>query len=273
VIVDTHVHAIADDLKAYPKVPDAYDWPTLTERELLGTMDRLGIERATLVQPYFTYHYDNSYQIDCAKAHPDRFAVVCVIDIADAKSPETLTRLVEADGVRGVRMFPGRKKGLLDDPKTFPVWERAIALGIPITVACNLDELHKMPAVVRRFPEAKAICFEHMWGVKFADASFPETKLVTALAPFPNVYLKLCPNNSHALREANGIAKGFYGILFDAFGPGRIMWGSNYPAHWDHYGRIEDRLPLMQDDLAFVPPSEREAFFGGTALKVWSWPA
>jgi L-fuconolactonase len=268
-IVDTHVHAIADDLGTYPKVPDAYDWPSLTDTALLGTMDRLGIDRATLVQPYFTYHYDNSYQIDCAKAHPDRFAVVCVIDIGDPKAPETLTRLVERDGVRGVRVFPGRRKGLLDDPRTFPVWERAIALGIPITVACNLDELHKMPAVVANFPKARAICFEHMWGVKFADATFPETKLITALARFPNVHLKLCPNNSYALREANGTPKNFYGALIEAFGARRMMWGSNYPAHWDHYGKIEDRLPLMQEDLSFLPASDREAFFGGTALTVW----
>ena len=268
-IVDTHVHAIADDLRTYPKVPDAYDWPSLTDTELLGTMDRLGIDRATLVQPYFTYHYDNTYQIDCARAHPDRFCVVCVIDIADPKAPETLKRLVEKDGVRGVRIFPGRRKGLLDDPKTFPVWETAIALGIPITVACNLDELHKMPAVVANFSSAKAICFDHMWAVSFANASFPETKLITALARFPNVYLKLCPNNSYAVREAKGTAESFYGTLAQAFGANRLMWGSNYPAHWDHYGKIEDRLPLMRQDLGFLAAADRAAFFGGTALRVW----
>lgn len=270
-IVDTHVHAIAADRARYPKVPDAYDWPDLTGEELLGTMDRLGIDRATLVQPYFSYHYDNSYQIDIAKAHPDRFAVVCVIDIADAKASETLTRLVEKDRVRGVRMFPGRKKGLLEDPKTFPVWETAISLGIPITVACNLDELHKMPAVVANFPKAKAICFEHMWAVQFTDASFPETKLITALARFPNVYLKLCPNNSYALREVKGTAKGFYGTLVEAFGANRLMWGSNYPAHWDVYGKIEQRLPLMQEGLSFLSTTDLDAFFGATALTVWPW--
>ena len=90
-------------------------------------MDRIGIDRATLVQPYFTYHYDNSYQIDCARAHPDRFAVVCVIDIADPKAPDILVRAGrKAKASAACAMFPGRKKGLLDDPKTFPVWERAV---------------------------------------------------------------------------------------------------------------------------------------------------
>ncbi len=268
-IVDTHVHAIADDAARYPKVADAYDWPSLTDRELVETMDRLGIDRATLVQPYFTYHYDNSYQVACAKAHPDRFVVVCVIDIADPAAPDTLARLVEDEGVRGVRMFPARRKGLLDDPATFPVWERAVALGIPITVACNLDEMHKMPAVVENFPKARAICFEHMWGGSFADPTFPEMKPVLGLARYPNVYLKLCPNNSHALRGVNGTAKGFYGPLADAFGANRLMWGSNYPAHWDTYGTIDERLALMQKDLSFLSEADRAAFFGGTALSVW----
>ena len=41
-IVDTHVHAIADDAARYPKVADAYDWPSLTERELIETMATKG---------------------------------------------------------------------------------------------------------------------------------------------------------------------------------------------------------------------------------------
>jgi predicted TIM-barrel fold metal-dependent hydrolase len=271
-IVDTHVHAIADDRGTYPKVPDAYDWPDLTGAALLATMDRLGIDRATLVQPYFTYHYDNAYQIDCARAHPDRFAVVCVIDIAKPDAPDTLSRLVEDNGVRGVRMFPGREKGLLDDPKTFPVWERAVSLGIPITVACNADELHKMPAVVASFPKAKAICFEHMWGVRLGKPPYADDLApILALAGFPNVRLKLCPNNSYAVRETGGKPTQFYGALVDAFGARRIMWGSNYPAHWDHYGKIEDRLPLAREDFAFLPEADRRAVLGETALTVWPW--
>jgi predicted TIM-barrel fold metal-dependent hydrolase len=271
-IVDTHVHAIAADRARYPKVPDAYDWPDLTDTELLDKMDRLGIDRATLVQPYFTYHYDNSYQIDCARAHPDRFAVVCVVVIAKPDAAETLTRLVERDGVRGVRMFPGRRKGLLDDPKTLPVWEKAIALGIPITVACNFDELHKMPDVVARFPAAKAICFEHMWGVRLGKPPYTDDLApILALARFPNVHLKLCPNNSYAVRETKGDPAQFYGALAKAFGADRLMWGSNYPAHWDHYGKIADRLPLAREDFSFLSARDQAQVLGETALAVWPW--
>ena len=57
----------------------------------------------------------------------------------------------------------------------------------------------------------------------------------------------------------------------EAFGARRIMWGSNYPAHWDHYGTIEDRLPLMQEDFSFLPKADCRAIFGETALRVWPW--
>ena len=184
------------------------------------------------------------------------------------KAPDTLLDWSKSNGVRGVRMFPGRKKGLLDDPKTFPVWERAVSLGIPITVACNLDEMHKMPAVVANFPKAQGdLLRAHVGREVRASRPSRRSQPVLALARFPNVYLKLCPNNSYALREAKGTPKGFYGALVDAFGASRIMWGSNYPAHWDHYGPIEDRLPLMQED--FVVPARggpRAPFFGETAL-------
>ena len=47
------------------------------------------------------------------------------------------------------------------------------------------------------------------------------------------------------------------------------MWGSNYPAHWDKYAQIPERLALTQRDLAFLPEEDRRWILGETALNVW----
>lgn len=134
-IVDTHVHVVSDDRKKYPQIKDTEhagsaptvadigqpEWPALTVETLLSTMDECGIDRALLVQTYFTYHFDNSYMIDAALAHPKRFLSVCVIDQLAKDAPDLLTELVEKRGVRGLRMMGARGKGVLGDPRTFPL--------------------------------------------------------------------------------------------------------------------------------------------------------
>lgn len=268
-IIDTHVHVVAGDHDKYPVLPDAPDWPVNEIEMLVRDMDAAGITKAVLVQTMFTYGFDNRYMIDCAAKYPGRFETVCVIDPVAADAPVTLTELVEKHGVRGVRLMPrGQKEGMLWDAQTFPLWRRAGELGIPVTVAAELPHLPQMPAVVARFPEVK-IAFEHMWGIELGPSPFEKIAPIFALAQFPNVYLKLCPNNSHAVREAKGTAPQFFGALIERFGIRRLMWGSNFPAHPHRFGDLAARLAIMHEDFAFLPAADRAWFFAGSALSLW----
>src|SRR6185503_18675393 len=135
VIVDTHVHVFTDDRKKYPQIRDTAragsiptiteigqtEWPLTTIEELIRQMDEVGVDKATLVQAYFVYEYDNSYAIDATLAHPDRFASVIVLDPMDKGSPDELSRLVEEKGVTGMRCMRGRlPASSLGEPETFP---------------------------------------------------------------------------------------------------------------------------------------------------------
>ncbi len=267
-IVDTHVHVVSGNRQKYPVLPEAPDWPVTEIDGLVRDMDAIGIDKAVLVQTMFTYGFDNSYMIDCAARYPTRFETVAVIDQTARNAPETLTDLVEKHRVRGVRFMPkGFPAGVLTNPQTFPVWQRASDLGIPITVAAELEHLPGMPSVVERFPQAK-IAFEHMWALELTPP-FDSIKPIFELARFPNVSLKLCPNNSHAVRDGKGKAEDFFGGLIARFGIGRVMWGSNYPAHSHRFGGLKERLHIMQEDFAFLGAADRERFFSGNALGFW----
>ena len=268
-IVDTHVHVTSDNLVKYPRVQDAYDWPTQTAESLLTSMKEVGIDRALLVQPYFTYHFDNSYQVDAALAYPDRFLCVCVIDQLAKNAPDVLTELVEKRGVRGVRIMHGKAHdGVLRDPRSIPVWERAGALGIPICLAARFDEIPDARVMIERFPKV-TVALEHMWAQNVGEPPYAHLQPMFEMAQFPNVRLKITPNNSHAAREGKSRPRDFYGTLVECFGAKRLMFGSNYPAHWDRCGMIKDRLPLMQEDLAFLSKEDRRWIFGETALSLW----
>jgi L-fuconolactonase len=268
-IVDTHVHVTSGDPGQYPQLPSAPDWPVTPVEALVTQMDALGIGAAVLVQTFFTYGADNRYAIHAAAQYPSRFKVVCVIDQSAPDAPEVLTGLVKNHGVRGLRLMPkGHAEGILSDPITFPVWQAAGRLGIPVTVAAEAEHIPQMPALVKRFPDVP-VCFEHMWGLEFGSEPLKQIEPILALAEFPNVFLKLCPNNSHAIRTTKMQPKEFFGALAARFGVQRLMWGSNFPAHVKKFGSLADRLRVMQEDFDFLNERERALFFGGNALRLW----
>lgn len=281
-IVDTHVHVVSDDRTKYPQVSDGAhgagapsvrdigqpEWPPLTDNQLIKLMDECGIDRALLVQTYFTYHFDNTYMIDCALAHPDRFLSVCVIDQLAPGAPDLLTELVEKRGVRGLRMMGARGPGSLKDPRTFPLWERASQLRIPICIGARIEELPDVRVPLERFTSVP-VALEHVWGNNVGDPPYDRLKPLWEMAQFPNVRLKTAPNNSHAAREGKGTPRQFFGKLVETFGAKRIMWGSNYPTHWHRYGGMQERLLIMQEDFAFLGKEDQDWIFGDAALSLW----
>jgi L-fuconolactonase len=282
VIVDTHVHVVSDDRKRYPQVSDGAhgssapsvadigqpEWPPLTGEQLLKSMDENGIDRALLVQTYFTYHFDNRYMVDCERKWPDRFQSVCVIDQLAPDAPDVLSELVEKHHVRGLRMMGARGPGSLKDPKSFPLWERAEKLRIPICIGARIEELPDARVPLERFTSVP-VALEHVWGLKLGDPPYDSLKPLWDMAKFPNVRLKTAPNNSHAARESKGGPREFFGKLVDMFGAKRIMWGSNYPAHWHRYGHMKERLAIMREDFSFLDAADRNWIFGEAALALW----
>jgi L-fuconolactonase len=270
-IVDTHVHVVSGDRTTYPVAEKAPNWPLNNGETLLALMDQAGIDRALLVQTYFTYHYDNRYLSEVVLSYPDRFLGVCVLDPLSPAAPDELENQVRHRGVRGIRLMNDRAHNVIsiDDPRTFPLWERIGALGIPVCIASLIDDVARVRVPLERFPGVK-VAIDHIWGLKVGDPpAFERLKPVLDLAPFPNLYVKIAVNNSFALRDSKASPEQFYGLLVERFGVKRIMWGSNYPAHSQLHGTLVERKALAIKDLSFLSEEERGWILGETALTLW----
>jgi predicted TIM-barrel fold metal-dependent hydrolase len=88
---------------------------------------------------------------------------------------------------------------------------------------------------------------------------------VLALATFPNAYVKIAnvPELSRRPFPYDDLTSRLREI-YDAFGPGRVIWGSNYPpskaaATYAHSVRYVDEIPFMSD-------AEKADFMGGTIM-------
>ena len=239
-IVDTHVHVFTDDRKKYPQIRDTEragnipsiteigqtEWPLTTVEILMKEMDAAGIDKATLVQAYFVYEYDNRYTIDATRAYPERFSSVVVLDPVDPKSPDELSRLVETQGVAGIRFMRGRlPESSLGKPETFPLWERIEQLKIP---------LHSLG-----HPEFPGLPFRGRLG----DGEGDELRL------------KLCVFNAGRSENGVGVDHPPHGALADAEEPrevseliGKAHDGGREPSRRaDDFGVLQDSILQILD--------------------------
>ncbi len=272
-VVDTHVHIVSADLQRYPFEPDSRglgEWvkahPVSVE-ELILEMSAAGVDQALLVQASSAYNYNNTYVSDGAEQHPNRFVPICIIDMEAPDAVATLTHWVTERGSRGIRLFttPQPEAPWLDDPKTFPVWERTRDLGVPMMVQTFNRHLPRLYRVMERFPEIP-VAVDHLGNAQLEPGAAPSPELL-ALADLPNAYAKFSTVNFYACEKQGVPAADFFGPLIERFGANRLMWGSNYPNTYDR--PYSDMVDLARHSLEFLPESDRDAMLGGAALALW----
>lgn len=271
-IVDTHVHIVAPDQDRYPRklASGNSDWVIdMSGETMLDLMGEAGIDCAMLVQAHSAYEYDNHYVADVAMMHPERFVSVCIVDPTRPDAPEQLTYWVKERGVRGLRLFPAaeREAQWLDDPRTFPLWERAAALDIPVCVCLRFRQLAQLRIVIERYPQVR-VALDHLGAPRLDDGPpYDNAAPLFDLVKLPNVYLKFSSVNLYAAARGKSAPADFFGRLLEAFGARRVMWGSNFPNTYDR--SLKEQLALALDELSFVPEADRRWLFADTARSVW----
>jgi L-fuconolactonase len=271
-IIDTHVHIVAPDQERYPRklAPDNSGWVIdMAGDTMLGLMAEAGVDRSMLVQAHSAYEYDNNYVADIAMMHPERFVSVCIVNPAERDAPEQLTYWVKERGVQGLRLFPAAERDppWLDAPVSFPLWERAAMLNIPICVCLRFRQLARLRTVIERYPQVR-VALDHLGAPRLDDGPpYDNAAPLFDLVKLPNVYLKFSSVNLYAAARGKSTPKEFFARLLDVFGGRRVMWGSNFPNTYDR--SLKEQLALALDELSFVPETDRRWLFADTAKSLW----
>jgi L-fuconolactonase len=259
-IVDTHSH-----VSPY--------WYEPVE-SLLFQMDRNGVEQALLVQ--YMGQYDNEYQAQCVRRYPDRLASVVLVNAGAPGAVEELARLAE-QGARGVRLRPDtRSPG--DDP--LAIWRKAGELGLAVSCG-GTGAAFASPAfadLVAALPDL-SIVLEHLGSVNHPDGERTPYEIrskVFSLSRFANVYIKI-----HGLGEfctrTTPVQQPFpfqtpipplLDLACQAFGPERMMWGSDYPPVSGREG-YRNALRYTLEQFEGKSQRDRELIFGGAARAVF----
>ncbi|WP_416958352.1 amidohydrolase family protein [Streptomyces sp. Agncl-13] len=276
-VVDAHCHIISEDPTRYPKAPiggKQSEWAAtrpVTAEGMVARMDETGIDQAVLVQATTNYGYDNSYVLDSSRQRPERFVAVGTVDPLRPDAAASLKAAVGDGGLAGVRLFtsgstvPTQGEWFVA-PETFPFWEQAAELDLPVCLQMRLGPATgQLVELLGRFPGVKVL-LDHIGYPDIAASPARAGSEVAELAVHPGLHLKLTHRNLERLRDAGEQAGDFLGPVVEAFGAGRIAWGSNLPAAEQS---LPELLALAEELLAGLPERDRREIFAGTARRLY----
>lgn len=268
-IIDPHVHVWKHDPK-YPfangaRVPGRDATPEM----LLDLMKANGVARTVIIQ-VIHYRYDNSYLADVLQQYPGQFQGVCRVDPLDPAAPDHLSRLTER-GFRGVRLSPsGDASGdWIAGPLMPPLWRRCEELQVPMTILAPITRMPDIDKLASGYPNLTMV-IDHM--ADCPPGKPDELSKLIALKRYPKLFVKISHPWSLSkqpypyLDVQENIKR-----LYDAFGPQRLMWATDWPICEAHttYART---LTLFRDDIKFFNAEDKRWILSGTVERVWPFP-
>ncbi|HEV2126193.1 MAG TPA: amidohydrolase family protein, partial [Chloroflexota bacterium] len=261
-------HVWSEDRERYPRSDTPY---RASPELLLDYMDEAGVAHAVIVLPMY-YRYDNRVLADTIRQYPGKFAGVGVVDPVASDAPDHLTRLVEEDGIRGVRLRATIEEEAFGSPESEPLWRRATELDVPVCLLGKPQHVKTMRQMVERFPETTVV-IDHFANIPASGGVESEPfQTFLSLAELPKVFIKL--SGLHYWGEGRypwPAAQPLLRAAIDRFTPERVMWGSDWPHVLFGSGYIRC-LNFVRRELTWLSESERDQILGGTALKLWRLP-
>jgi L-fuconolactonase len=274
--IDIHPHVISTDTGLYPNAPvggHKSDWSRerpVNVEQMIAAMDEAGIAKSALVQASTCYGHDNSYVADAVAAHPNRFTGVFSVDVLAPDAPEKIRHWVGRN-LTGMRLFTAgstmpNQADWVDDPRSFPAWECASELSIPVCMQMTVKALPQLVRMLERFPKVRVI-LDHLAKPTLSDGPpYTGATDVLRLADYKNLYLKLTPRTVAEAQTGKATHATFFPLLVSKFGASQIAWGSNYPAS---EGTLPELLRVCQTALSMLSVEDRDWIFCTTALSLY----
>jgi L-fuconolactonase len=277
-IVDTHTHFYD------PSRPQGVPWPR-PDNELLyrtvlpahyGALAEPEGVTGTVVVEASAWLEDNQWVLDLAAENPFLLALVGHVDPGREAFRKELDRFVRHPRFRGIRCggryFEDVQTGSFLDDMSVLV-ERDLALDVLV----HAPQIDGVLALARRVPELRII-IDHIAHMPI-DGQSPDPVWVTRyrrLAAQPSIYLKVSGLMEMSTIQPAPVEVDFYrpalDALWDAFGPQRLIYGSNWPV-CERAGTFGHSMNIVQTYWSGKDQADRERFFWRNASTVYKWPS
>jgi L-fuconolactonase len=238
--------------------------------DLQPHLRRHRIDATILVQAAPTVS-ETTYLLALAAATPFVAGVVGWVDLAATDAAARIGRLAEDPSLVGVRPMVQDIQDddwLLQDELSdgFAALARH---GLVFDALVLPRHLPRLTEVVDRHPDLIFV-IDHLAKPPVAEGTLaPWDADIAGLAQRPNVVCKLSGLITEAGPEWScDELRPYAAHVLDRFGPGRVLWGSDWPVV-NLRGGYADWWQATEALLGSLPPEDKEAILGGNAQRVY----
>jgi predicted TIM-barrel fold metal-dependent hydrolase len=270
--IDTHIHFYD------PTRPEGVPWPQPADTRLYAphlpddyrrVAAPLGIVGAVVVEasPWLE---DNAWILALAEANPLVVGCIGHLPPGSADFGDNLRRFAANPLFRGLRFGRSVLQGI-GRPEVDRGISALTSAGLATDVLDGSSDYAGTLELARKWPSLR-IVLNH---VPIADWSDRHRVVLAALAAQPNVHLKISeivrPSFAGAAGDPARYRPAIEGLL-DLFGPGRLLFGSNWPV-CEKVAPVAEGLRIVRACFAEQPRAVAEQFFWRNSLGVYRWVA
>ena len=270
--IDAHHHLWRYEPAEYPWIgdSDAVIRRDFLPRDLLSAWEGVGVQGTVAVQARQTVQ-ETEWLLEQAAENPFLLGVVGWAPLTDPDVAGLLDRFVGNPRFKGVRHVLQSES---DDYLSRSDFDRGIAAvtarGLTYDLLIHDRQLRAATALADRHPHQRFI-LDHLAKPRIREGVLdPWRADIAALAQRPNVFCKVSGMVTEADRAAwtIGDLQPFFDTALEAFGPERLMFGSDWPVcllaatpgHW------HETVRALAADLSM---DERASLFGRTAVHAY----
>ncbi len=272
-ITDAHIHIWTPNTERYPlaagyrreeMVPASF-----TPQQFWAEAEPAGVRRVVLVQMSF-YGFDNRYLLEAMAAAPERVGGIAVID-DDTEKPDDEMRRLAAQGVRGFRIYPRNRPAdnWLSGPGMERMWRCGSETGLAMCHLINPDVLPVVDRMCERFPDTPVV-IDHLARIGIDGQVRPaDVEALCRLARHRQTTVKV--SAFYALGRKQPPYDDLIPLVrqvYEAFGPERLMWGSDCPYQVAQQ-RYQESLDFVRQRLDFLSANDRQWMLSRTAGKLF----
>lgn len=269
--LDSHQHFWSYDASQYPWIPKGSplhrDW---LPADLAPLLAAAGLDGCIAVQARQTLE-DSRWLLSLADAAPIIRGVVGWADLRSERVHADLAELAKHPRFTGVRHV------VQDEPVDFLLgaeFQRGIGhlhqFGLTYDILIRADQLPSAIALARAFPDQPFV-LDHLAKPHIRDGTLsPWREHIRDIAKSPNVLCKISGLVTEARHDRWKVDdfKPYLDIVFEAFTPDRLMFGSDWPVCLlaASYAQVH---ALIADYTRALSPEQRAGVFGGNAERFY----
>ncbi|MFB2597122.1 amidohydrolase [Herbiconiux sp. P17] len=276
-IVDGHLHLWTLGDGAYPWLtPEAGELYADFEADRAGAeLATAGVDGAVLVQADDT-DADTDAMLQVADEHAWVSGVVGWVKLDDPeRAAAQLERRVAHPAFRGVRhLVHGDPR---DEFLELPSVRRSLRLLAGHGLAYDVPNawprhLAQVTALAGALPEL-TIVVDHLAKPPREAADFADWRAeIERTAAHPNTVGKVSGLRMPGTEYSVAALREVWDVALTAFGPDRLLWGSDWPITVPD-GGYQPTYAVLAELIAELSPAEQDAVLGGTAVRVYGLAA